>query len=131
MVPDIGRSLFSVPSATAQEATTIFALEESRIETNDFTIPLQQVGGSRDLYVFNVELGEVDLALHAKVNADQWHRRLGHINERSMELLYKTEANGVRFSGGVSPCDICAIGKSIQQPHPRKANLGINMPFFS
>lgn len=129
VVPDIGRNLFSVPSATEQGATTIFALEESRIETNDFTIPLQQVGGRRDLYTFNIELGGVDLALHAEVNADQWHRRMGHINGRSLELLNKTDANGVRFSGGVSPCDVCAIGKSIQQPHPKKANLGITMPF--
>ena len=68
------------------------------------------------------------MAVHAEVNADQWRRRMGHINARSLELLNKTDANRVSFSGGVSPCDVCAIGKSIQQPHPKKANLGI-MPF--
>ena len=128
VVPGIGRSLFSVPSATEQGATTIFALEESRIETNDFTIPLQQAGRRRDLYTFNIELGGVDLALHAEIDADQWHLRMGHINARSLELN-KTDANGVSFSGGVSPCDVCAIGKSIQLPHPNKSNLGITMPF--
>ena len=46
MVPGIGRNLVSVPSATEQGATTTFALEEPRIDTNDFTIPLQQVGGA-------------------------------------------------------------------------------------
>ena len=54
-MPGIGRNLFSVPSVTEQEATTIFALEESRIETIDFTIPLQQVGGRQDLYTFNID----------------------------------------------------------------------------
>ena len=69
------------------------------------------------------------MALHAEVNADQWHRRMAHINARILELLNKTDANGVNFSGGVSPCDVCAIGKSIQQPHPKKSNLGITMSF--
>ena len=129
VVPGIGRNLFSVPSATEQGATTMFALEESRIETKDFTIPLQQVGWRRDLYTFNVELGGVYLALHAAVNADQWHRRMGRINARSLELLNKTDADGVSFTGGVSPGDVCAIEKSIQQPHPKKSSLGITMPF--
>ena len=129
MVPGIGRNLFSVSSATEQGATTSFALEESRIETNDLTIPLQQVGVRRDLYTFSTELGGVDLALHTEVNADQWHRRMGHINARSLEPLNKTDANGLSFSGGISPCDVCAIGKSIQQRHPKKSNLGITMPF--
>ena len=104
-------------------------MEASRIETNDFTIPLQQVGGRRDPYTLNVELGGVDLALHAEVTADQWHRRMDHINARSLELLSKTDANGVSFSGGVSPFDVCAIGKSFQQPHRTKSNIGITMPF--
>ena len=54
---------------------------------------------------------------------------MGYTNARSLELLNKTDANGVSSSGGVSPCDVCAIGKSIQQPHPKKSSLGITMPF--
>ena len=60
MVSGIGGNLFSVPTTTEQEATTIFALEESRIETTNFTIPLQHVGDRRDLYTLNIELGGVD-----------------------------------------------------------------------
>ena len=99
VVPGIGRNRFSVPSATEQGATTIFALEELRIETNDFIIPLQQVGGRHDLYRFNIELGGIDLAVHAEVNADQWRRRMDHINARSLELLNKMDANGLSVSG--------------------------------
>lgn len=40
VVPRIGY-IFSVPSVTEQGATTIFALQRSRVETNGFTIPLQ------------------------------------------------------------------------------------------
>ena len=66
VVPGVGRNVFSVLSATEKGATAIFALEESWTETNDFTIPLQQVGRRRDLYTFHIELEGVDLALHAE-----------------------------------------------------------------
>lgn len=59
VVPNNWRNLFSVPSALEQGATTIFVLEDSRIETNDFTILLQQVGGaSRPLHVQTSRQGE-------------------------------------------------------------------------
>lgn len=78
--------------------------------------------------MFNIELGRVNLALHAEVHADQWHRRMRHINARNLELLDKTDINVVRFSKGVSPCDVGTIATSIQQSHLNKSNLGITMP---
>ena len=60
------------------------------------------------------------VALAAQVSADTWHRRLGHMNPANMELLRKTEGNGVEYIGAVSGCDICAVGKSIQKAHPGK-----------
>ena len=50
-----------VPSAAEQRATTIFALEGSRIEANDFNFPLKHVWGRRNLYTFNIELGGIDI----------------------------------------------------------------------
>lgn len=41
-----------------------------RIETNEFTIPLQQTGERCGLYTFSIELGGVSLALHPEVNVD-------------------------------------------------------------
>lgn len=101
VVPDIGRNLVSVPSTTEQGARPISAREKLRIETNDFTIPQQHVGGRRDLYILSIELGGIDSALHAEANANQWHCRLGHINDRSLGLLNKTDSNGVCLSRGV------------------------------
>lgn len=117
----------SVPSGTGQRATAIFALEKSRIETNDFAIPLSQVRGRRNAYTFKIEPGGVELALHGEVNADQWHFCMDHINTRSLELLSKPDANGVHFSRGKSPRDVCAVEGSTQQPHPKKSNLEITM----
>lgn len=69
------------------------------------------------------------MARHADVNADQCHRRIGHISARRLELLTKTNVNGVRFSRGPPPCEVCVIGKSTQQPRLKKFNPGITMPF--
>ena len=60
------------------------------------------------------------VALATQKSADTWHRRLGHINPDNMELLRKTEGNGVEYTGTVSGCDICAVGKSAQKAHPKK-----------
>ena len=61
------------------------------------------------------------VAFAAAADATTWHRRLGHINFRSMDLLRKKEGNGVTFTdSSMSPCDICAIGKSRQLAHPKK-----------
>lgn len=54
---------------------------------------------------------------------------MGHIDARSLELLNKTVANGVRVSREVSTCDVCTVRKSIQKPHLKHVNLGIIMPF--
>ena len=48
---------------------------------------------------------------------------MGHINAKGLDLLNKTDGNGMRFLRGVSDCDVCAIGKRTQRAHPKKANL--------
>lgn len=127
VVPGIGPNVFSVPSAPEQGATTIFEVEGTRIETTDFTIPLQQVEGRRDLFMINIKLGGVDLGLDAEVNESQWHRCMDHINSRSLDLLSKTDANGVQFGRGVSPGDVFTTGNSIRQPRPKKFIIEITM----
>lgn len=82
MVSVIERNIFSVPSTTREGATNVFALEESRIETNDVTIPLHQLGGRRDVYTFNSDLGGVRLALDAEENVNQRHNRGANMNHR-------------------------------------------------
>ena len=51
---------------------------------------------------------------------DILHRRLGHMNPSSMELLRRKEGNGMEFTGTVSDCNTCALSKSRQQAHPKK-----------
>ncbi|CAM9315052.1 unnamed protein product, partial [Laminaria digitata] len=58
------------------------------------------------------------IAFTAQVGTDVWHRRLGHMNPRNMELLWRTDGNGINYTGTVSDCDICALGKRQQKAHP-------------
>ena len=49
-------------------------------------------------------------------SADLWHRRLGDINSRILDVLRKVEGNGIGYTGNVEACDVCAIRKNAQQP---------------
>ena len=71
------------------------------------------------------------MALRAAINAEQCHRHMDHIKpyQRLDPGALQTNANGVSFSREVSPCGICAIGKSIWQPDQKQSNLEITMPF--
>ncbi|CAN0485334.1 unnamed protein product, partial [Hapterophycus canaliculatus] len=51
----------------------------------------------------------VAVAFPATVSADIWHRRLGHLNPRSMDILRKTEGSAVGFTDVLSGCNMCAL----------------------
>ena len=59
--------------------------------------------------------------MNAMTNAQLWHRRLGHLNKRSLELIQRRDGKGVAFDGTIDHCDVCAVGKSHQLAHPKKA----------
>ena len=63
-------------------------------------------------------------------HAQEWHRRLDHLNKRSLDLMNRKNGNGVAFDGSTVDCDVCAVGKSHQLAHPKKAkHAAINEPF--
>ena len=65
--------------------------------------------------------------MNAITNAQLWHRQLGHLNKRSLELMKRRDGDGVAFDGSIDHCD---VGKSHQLAHPKKAkNAEITAPF--
>ena len=88
------------------------------------------------LCTFALELGDGSgggssaLALRA-VSAELWHRRMGHVNRRSLDVLRKQLGNGVEYNGDMDDCGVCAVGKSEQQAHPKKATHDAQYPFQS
>ena len=64
----------------------------------------------------------------ATTSASVWHRRLGHMNPRNMEVLRNKKGNGVEYTGTTSGCDICSVTKSKQQAHPKKSTRKTTRP---
>ena len=135
----MGRHLFSTVTAIKIGVITILGAENPPIQFNQKTyLRLNQHGKHAGMCSFDLSLPAVDRetlaktamsgvtktstpgeALAAQVIADNWHMRLDHMNPASMELLRKTEGNGVEYTGTVSGCDICAVGKRTQMAHPK------------
>ena len=68
--------------------------------------------------------------MNAMANSQLWHRRLGHFNKRSLEVMQKRDGNGVAFDGSIEHCDVFAVGNSHQRTHPKKAeHAGMTVPF--
>ena len=73
---------------------------------------------------------ETKLAMKAVTNAQAWHRRLGHLNKRSLELMNRYNGNGVAFSYSIANYDVCTVGKSHQLVRPDEADhAAINARF--
>ena len=133
IVPGIGRNLFSVKSAAKKGVVSIFDFDNPRLELSGTTALLR--AKDYDLYslVFDLKAnshGGKELAINAMTNAQLWHRRLGHLNKRSSELMQRHDGSGVTFDGSIGHCDVCAVGKSDQLAHPKKAkHANITAPF--
>ncbi|CAB1118025.1 unnamed protein product [Ectocarpus sp. CCAP 1310/34] len=139
-----GTNLFSVTLAMLKGVETLFHPDNPRLESGDVVFPMQTLGvdattGKR-IYSIEVKLGgepggptvlgDAPDALALKVeSADLWHRRMGHINGKSLDVLRKEPVNGVDYTGNVNDCCVCPLGKSAQQPHPKQVTYGVLRPF--
>lgn len=100
-------------------------LEELKLHLRkgDAAVPLHQKEDDVRLCSFQVELRKASsspaVALITQVSTDVWNRRLGHTDLRNIELLRRTDGNGVNYTGTVSGCDICDLGKNQQKAHPK------------
>ncbi|CAB1097546.1 unnamed protein product [Ectocarpus sp. CCAP 1310/34] len=144
LVPGLGTNLFSVTLAMLKGVATLFHPDNPRLESGDVVFPMQTLGvdattGKR-IYSIEVKLGgepegptvlgDAPDALALKVeSADLWHRRMGHINGKNLDVLRKEQVNGVDYIGDVKYCSVCPLGKSAQQPHPKQATYGVLRPF--
>ena len=62
-------------------------------------------------------------------SVDLWHRRMEHINRKSIDVLRKQAGNGVEYNGDIQACVVCAVGKSEQQSHPKQATYDVQLAF--
>ena len=133
IVPGIGCNLFSVSSATKKGVVSIFDFDNPRLELSGITVLLRAEDDDVYSLVFDLSAdshGGKELAMSAMTNAQLWHRRLGRLNKRSLELMQGRDDNGVAFDGSIDHCNVCGVGKSRQLAHPKKAkHTDITMSF--
>ena len=144
LVPDLGTNLFFVTVAMPKGVATLFHPANPRLGSRDVVIPMQTCGvddaTGKLMCSIEVELGggaggrivlgraPDDLALKSE-SADLGHRRMGHINHKSLDILRKEPASGVDYTGDLKNCSTCPLGKSAQQPHPKQATYNVLRPF--
>ena len=92
VVPGMGGNLFSVTEATWKGVSTIVHPYKPRMVFDDIVLPLNRLGTDEKtgklLCSIKVELGggPDGLAMRAE-SACLWHRRMGHINRKRMDVL--------------------------------------------
>ena len=129
VVPGLGRHLFSPLVASRMGVVNIFDSVRPLLEMCDVTVPMKRLDNDTILCSFSLELDDsTNTAMRAE-SADLWHRQLGHINSRSLDVVRKVEGNGIDYTDNVETCNVCAIGKSSQQAHQKKATYYIKQPF--
>ena len=111
VVSGLGRSFLLVKQAV--RSVSIFEMNTPRLETDTFTIPLQERG--YNLYYFTLDLNNEshrpELAIQTATSANLWHQRLAHLNRNSLDLLKNLDNTGVSFDGTVPTCGACAVGR--------------------
>ena len=93
------------------------------MELSGITVPLCAEDDDLFYLVFDLSVdshGGKELAMKAMTNAQLWHRRLGHLNKRSLKLMQRRDGNRVASDGSIDHCDVCAVGKRHQLAHPKK-----------
>ena len=111
VVPTIGRNLFSVKTATRNGTVSIFDHKNPRLAAFGMTLPLRREQDDSNSFVLDLSAdayGTAELAMNAVSNAQLWHRRLGHLNRRSLELMQRHDGNGITFDAGITgPFQLC------------------------
>ena len=109
---------------------TVFDPRKPRMEFDDIVLPMNLSGTDgktgKLLCSIKVELGggPGGLAMQAEC-ANLWHRRMGHINRKSIDVLRRMPGSEVDYNGDIKACDVCAVGKSKQQAHPKQSTYDV------
>ena len=147
VVPDLGRNIFAPTAELKNGVRFVLEVGNPHLTIGGIIIPLNQ-DDPRDQGMCSLDimlqrnpldklLGKPKGVSHddvpgivyaATADADIWHRRLGHTNPCSMEILCQKEGNGMECTGTVSDSDTCALSKSRQQAHPKKSTRTTTRP---
>ena len=121
IVPNLGASIFSVG-----------ALHEKGVKLDLLSVPPVLRYGNHAfpistevprMYIVHIvpDAQEITLNIfHTTVDADAWHRRMGHCHPRALKQLAEKLTTGVKFNRNIEAgdCEVCAISKRRKCAHP-------------
>lgn len=117
--PNIAKSLLSVSKLTV-DFPCEFTFDCDGVYVKDKLTKQALTQGTRlkDLYVLeNSMFSAFYTARQAAVNAEVWHRRLGHPSAEILQILSTKKAISINKSMS-KICDSCQLGKSTRLPFP-------------
>uniref|UniRef100_A0A146LH62 Retrovirus-related Pol polyprotein from transposon TNT 1-94 n=3 Tax=Lygus hesperus TaxID=30085 RepID=A0A146LH62_LYGHE len=130
LVPEISASLLSVSQMVKNGLTVTFDSSGCRIflqeECSVKGQPVARGSECGGVYKLDCSRPTVEPALavtHHDSSYTLWHKRLGHVNPKSMCLLRDGLADGVNFKNiDADSCVSCLKGKLNRSPFPRSEN---------
>lgn len=126
-VPEITANLISVSQITAGGNTVSFSKEKCEIRDakGKLLVTASCVDGLYKLDGFRGGSNGIALAaVKGNDSMELWHRRLGHVNVKSLERMNKGAVNGMSFvgSGQRIDCVACCKGKQAREPFKHKGS---------
>lgn len=144
IVKGLATNLLSVSQLCDKGFTTVFEKEKCYVIENSSVRGDLVATGSRDggLYKLDTLGGQAQAAMVSKTKERPandnkpevslknqaesktqvtWHRRLGHLNSKSMNLLKSKLAKGIAYASNTYQlCDACVKGKLNRKPFPKE-----------
>ena len=111
-------------------AAAIFDATKPRLEMRTGTTLRPQFGDNNQLYSFWLKLDTMASTGRSRrkpwtFGAVEWDTCARAV----LEILNKVQGNGLSCCGDGLACDVCAIGKSARQAHPKRAIYNAKFPF--
>lgn len=110
------------PTTYRQPLTRTGSVTEKERVGNAHEAPCRSVAESQRLSPTEGQQTEGVYLCETSTPQELWHRRLGHLNKRSMQLLKKGMASGINYTDtNYTPCIPCIEGKQSRLPFPKRS----------
>lgn len=123
LAPDLDRNFLSVSRATEKGMRAVFEEGAKRVLfMKDSKIIAEGVRDNR-LYKMNIRPAEHSLNVASTETLELWHRRLGHVNFKTLKQMIKNKmVNDIKvdsFPIEIPFCEGCVYGKQHRQTFPK------------
>lgn len=120
-VPTLRTNLLSVAKIVDNGYSVVFTKNQATVKDKNGSVRLV-AKREGDLFLADTKPNIACAVSSEKEDVIEWHRRLGHLNRKDMNLMKQKEAvTGLDFrvDADCPPCDTCAAGKITRAPFPK------------